>query len=218
LLTSTASFEELMQSVADVARRAVPGATTCGITLAENGHVITVGSADGLARLLDEQQYEIDDGPCIEAIRTGAVVLTEDLRSESRWDSYPARALAHGIEGIYSSPLIVNDSCIGAMNLYSEGSLAFDPNFRAAAAQLTALAAAIITAALRQYDQVSLTEHLRAALSSRSVIDQAIGILMGTQRCTPEAAFDILRTASQHRNVPLRAIAAELVTRTSRSN
>ena len=55
---------------------------------------------------------------------------------------------------------------------------------------------------------------LRTALSSRSVIDQAIGIIIGMQRCPAETGFDVLRTVSQNRNIPLRAIAADLVART----
>jgi hypothetical protein len=71
---------------------------------------------------------------------------------------------------------------------------------------------------LRQYDQASLADNLRIALSSRSTIDQAIGIIIGLQRCTPGMAFDVLRAASQHRNVPLRKIAAELVESTIGDN
>jgi AmiR/NasT family two-component response regulator len=71
---------------------------------------------------------------------------------------------------------------------------------------------------MRHYDEASLTDHLRAALSSRSVIDQAIGIIVGMQRCTPEAAFEVLRTVSQNRNIPLRNIAADLVAKTANSD
>lgn len=42
----------------------------------------------------------------------------------------------------------------------------------------------------------------------------ALGIIMGMQRCPPDTAFDILRTVSQNRNVPLREVAAELVRKT----
>ena len=108
-----------MQAVADLAGRAVPAASTCGITLAENGHVITVASADALARLLDEQQYEVEDGPCLQAIRTARVVPADDLTTESRWDGYPAMAVAHGVRSVLSSPLLVNGTSIGALNLYA---------------------------------------------------------------------------------------------------
>lgn len=217
LLLATETFEELMQQIARLAARTIPGATTCGITFAENKHVVTVGSADPLARLLDEQQYELDDGPCLQALDTARVVSAPDLRHEARWDGYPARALTNGIEAVYSSPLLVHDRAIGVLNVYADRAHAFDPSAQQTIAQLTSMTAATVTAALRHYDEATLTDHLRNALSSRSVIDQAMGIIMATQRCTPKAAFDILRTVSQNRNIPLREIAAELVDRTATS-
>ena len=54
-------------------------------------------------------------------------------------------------------------------------------------------------------------EQLVRELASRSVIDQAMGIIMGTQHCTADQAFTILRGVSQTRNVRLAQIAQELV-------
>jgi AmiR/NasT family two-component response regulator len=68
---------------------------------------------------------------------------------------------------------------------------------------------------MRHFNEATLTDHLRSALSSRSVIDQAIGIVMATQPCTPDEAFNILRIVSQHRNIPIRQVAADLVAKTS---
>ena len=214
LLMATSSFEDLLQAVADLAGRAVPAAATCGITLSEDGHVITVASADALARLLDEQQYELDDGPCLQALRTATIVHTDDLTTEARWDGYPGLAVVHGVRSVLSSPLLVNGAAIGALNLYAVTANAFDAESRAAAAQLTLLAAAVVTAVMRHYDEATLTDHLRTALSSRSVIDQAIGIIIGMQHCPVQTAFDMLRTVSQNRNVPLREVAADLVAKT----
>jgi len=47
------------------------------------------------------------------------------------------------------------------------------------------------------------------------VIDQAIGIVMATERCSSDEAFSILRTVSQHRNLPIRQVATDLVAKTS---
>ncbi|MEU0206548.1 ANTAR domain-containing protein [Streptomyces canus] len=46
----------------------------------------------------------------------------------------------------------------------------------------------------------------------RSVIDQALGVVMGQRRCTAEDAFGVLRSASQHRNIKLRDLCTELIT------
>lgn len=113
-----------------------------------------------------------------------------------------------------STPLLVGGRAIGALNLYARDARAFDEDSKAAAAQLTGLAAATVTAVLRRYDELTLTDHLLTALSSRSVIDQAIGIIIGMQHCPADTAFDMLRTVSQNRNLRLREVAADLVART----
>jgi anti-anti-sigma factor len=52
---------------------------------------------------------------------------------------------------------------------------------------------------------------LRAQLDSMPVIEQAKGIIMAREGCAPEAAFDLLRRASQRANLKLHVLAASLV-------
>lgn len=63
----------------------------------------------------------------------------------------------------------------------------------------------------RLAEQARLAASLTASLASRSVIDQAIGIIMSQNRCDAEEAFDVLRRASNNRNVKLRDLATEIV-------
>lgn len=51
-------------------------------------------------------------------------------------------------------------------------------------------------------------------LLSMPVIEQAKGIIMAANHCTPDEAFDILRRASQRTNVKVRVIAEQIVERT----
>lgn len=46
---------------------------------------------------------------------------------------------------------------------------------------------------------------------SQAVIEQAKGVIMAERRCTPDEAFETLKEMSQHRNVRLRLVAAEIV-------
>src|SRR2546421_1777469 len=216
LLLSTDSFEELLQRVAELSVWAIESVATCGITLAQDDRVITAASSDALARQLDEQQYEHDMGPCLQSLTSGEVVEAVDLAAEHRWGPYPTLAMAHGILSILSTPLIVDDKPVGVLNLYARTPRAFSALDRQLAELLAGQAAIAITAALRHYDEVTLSDHLPIALSSRSVIDQAIGIVMAQRRCDPEEAFATLRTISQRRNIKLRDIAAELVDATRR--
>ena len=60
-----------------------------------------------------------------------------------------------------------------------------------------------------------LTERMNAeleqALTSRSTVDMAKGILMARLGLDADSAFDALRSLSQRRHVKLRDLAAELV-------
>ena len=53
--------------------------------------------------------------------------------------------------------------------------------------------------------------HLRVALLTRGVIDQAKGILMAQTGCTADDAFDMLRAASMRDNRKLHDVAVRLV-------
>ncbi|MGH3605588.1 MAG: GAF and ANTAR domain-containing protein [Pseudonocardiaceae bacterium] len=216
LLLSTESFTELVQGVAELTVRTVDPAATCGITLAQQDRVFTVAAADELANQLDEQQYELGDGPCLQALATGEVVNAPDLGAESRWADYPSIAMSHWILAVHSVPLIVDGKPVGVLNVYARHVNAFRAVDRQSLGLLAGQAAIAVTAALRHYDEVTLSDHLRIALSSRSVIDQAIGIVMAQQRGTAAQAFAALRTISQRRNIKLRIVATELVETISR--
>ncbi|GAA3138296.1 hypothetical protein GCM10020001_071020 [Nonomuraea salmonea] len=56
---------------------------------------------------------------------------------------------------------------------------------------------------------------LKEALTTRGVIDQALGIVMAQRRCTARQAFELLRQISQDRNVKVHQIAASIVEKVS---
>jgi len=217
LLLSTESFDELLRGVAELAVRVVDGAVTASITLADRGRVITVAAADAGAMQIDQHQYEQNSGPCLDALRSGSVVHVADVRREPLGGELSTVMLSHDVTGALAIPLMARDGAVGALNLYSGAGTGFDERDQRLARSLATHAAVALTAALRTYDQVSLTDNLRIALSSRSVIDQAIGIVMGRERCSADEAFDVLRKVSQQRNTKLRHVATEIVTAVARA-
>jgi AmiR/NasT family two-component response regulator len=68
---------------------------------------------------------------------------------------------------------------------------------------------------VRHDRQAQTSVQLEEALSSRSVIDQALGILMAQQRCTADEALALLRSHSQNTNRRVRDVAAGLIQRVS---
>ncbi|WP_282780877.1 MULTISPECIES: GAF and ANTAR domain-containing protein [unclassified Nocardia] len=211
LLLSTSDIEDALRDIADIASRMLPGHPLAGVTLERDGQAMTVASTGAHAELLDEVQYSNGLGPCLEAIKTAATVSVPDTVSENRWGDYATRMLAHGVRSIHSEPLIADGRAIGALNLYSPKPNGFDAMAQRAIALTGAHTGVLLSTALESARQVELTDQLRAALASRSIIDQALGIVMGQRRCDRTAAFAILRSASQQRNIKLAALASEII-------
>jgi GAF domain-containing protein len=215
LLLDTDSLTDFLTDVSHYAADTIGPGLSCGITLSRDGRPFTVASSDDTATNLDEVQYGHHNGPCLTAMRTGEIVIINDLATEDRWGDYRLDALAHGIGSVLSVPLLINLGENGALNLYSHQPWVFTPDQVHRAEGFAGEAARALRLAWRLADKVELTGHLEAALASRTIIDQALGIIMGQNRCTADDAFEILRAASSHRNTKLRDIAHDIITRIS---
>jgi GAF domain-containing protein len=212
LLLGTDSIDGFLQELAVLAARTLGQQVECGITLQPNGRPYTVASSGPLALQMDEIQYGLDHGPCLASIRTGQENRIDDLAADRRWHRYALRALAHGVRSSLSLPLTAQGALVGALNLYSPSPAFFTETQTQQARRIASEASVAVGIAARLAAQALLTDQLRASLATRSVIDQALGVIMAEQRCTAEEAFAILRTASHHRNLKLRQVAQDIIT------
>jgi GAF domain-containing protein len=191
----------------------VPDLAGCGITLLRNGQdsATTVSASAALVGLVDEAQYSGGDGPCLTSLRTGTMVNIKDLDAEKRWPHFREVAQEHGVGSVFSHPLAVGDLTVGVLNCYGSRAGAFGLSLTTTLGIFARQIEIVLESLLQQLDQAKLAAELRDALTSRAVIDQAIGILMGHHRCDSKTAFETLRAASNNSNVPLRDIARQLV-------
>lgn len=213
LLLDTETLEDFLHGLAEKAMTHAPKADGCGLTLQRGGRFVTVTSVGVSASALDEKQYGLDDGPCLQALRTGEEAHVSDMMEEQRWGSYPAHAVASGARSSMSFPIAARTDTAGALNLYSPQPHGFDDADLSALRALASQATGAIVLAQRMARSQQFTRDVQQALRSRAVIDQAVGIIMAQQRCPSPEAFAILRSASQSRNVKLRDLCAELITR-----
>ena len=213
LTLTTARVDEFLSELAAVAPQLGGPAISCSVTMRGEHQPYTVTSSDELAVQVDEVQYAEHEGPCLQALHDGAEVYVEDMRAETRWHDYVARAVEAGVRSSLSLPLTVGGETIGALNLYSRVANAFDERLRQNLGIFAAQAAAALTMVLRQARQDQIAAQLEQALASRTTIDQAIGILMAQQRCTADEAFALLRAHSQRNNRKIRDIAADMIER-----
>jgi GAF domain-containing protein len=207
-------FEGVSRFLRAVVRWAVaktPGAQACGLTVEQAGRGVTVEYSGEMAARADERQYELDDGPCLEAMRTGTTVSAADMATEQRWGAYPGRAAEVGVRSSLSLPLRIGGGGRGALNLYSTRTHAFTDDDQRAAETWAAQASGALSVALRMAEHEDLVDNLHRGMASRQVIGQAVGLLMAQRRCTAQEAFHLLKAASQRSNEKLRDLAQRLV-------
>lgn len=218
LLLSFDDVSSLLQDVAVLAAEVTPD-TSCGITLRRDGQPLTAASSDARAVAMDETQYQAHGGPCLHAMESGQTVVITHVADDPRWPAYMTRARQAGLACSLSLPLGGEQLTLGALNLYGfDGPDVFRGEQRRRCEIFAAQASGALRLATRTTEQAAVRDQLEQAISSRTVIDQALGIIMAQQRCTSEEAFALLRLRSQSSQQKLRDVAVELVTRVSGSS
>jgi GAF domain-containing protein len=204
LVTSTLGLPDVLARIATFAARAIPGADGAGVTLLRldraDNIVEALASSDPFVDDIDRVQYvTLNEGPCITAALERRTVRSGSLGGEKQWPRFGPRVGRMGFHSALSLPLLLPDQVVGAINVYARGKDVFDDH----AAELGELFATPAA--------VALTVQLQKALSSRPVIDQAIGLLRGRSGATADEAFATLREMSQGENVKLIDIAQRMV-------
>jgi GAF domain-containing protein len=186
----------------------VPGAQYAAVSRGRRGRFETVAQTGELPVLVDQIQYELGSGPCVDAALEQCIYRTGELAADQRWPEFGRRAAAeHGIHSMLSTRLFLeDDDLVAALNLYSTAPDAFSESDETVALML-ATHASTATAAARLHEQV---QHLERALQSNRGIGIAIGVLMNQYKVTKEQAFDLLRMASQHGHRKLAEVARDV--------
>jgi GAF domain-containing protein len=206
-------LHDLLQRLTVLANHTVAGAHSVSITVAEDGRYRTSNSTGPDALSIDEAQYRGDDGPCLEAMRSTRQLQVAVGEEHHRWPRFDDEAEKAGVTTVLSTPLVRSpNDAVGALNIYArEGS--FGPVDERTAQLIGEHAAILVERALALLSSTRLNEQLRQAVATREIIGEAKGVLMESQQCTRDQAFDILRRASQRENRKLRELAEELVLR-----
>jgi GAF domain-containing protein len=207
-------FEDVTGFLDSLVRWAVeqtPGAEACGLTVEQSRRPETVTYSGELALRGDERQYELDDGPCLQSLRSGDVVHVADMATETRWGKYPQRAVEAGVHSSLSFPLTVGDHGRGALNLYASRPHAFTETDERVGQSWAGQASGALSVAWRLAAADETVDNLTRSLITRQVIGQAVGLLMAQRTCTADAAFELLRGASQRSNEKLRDVATRIV-------
>lgn len=212
---------DTLQRLAEITLDAMPRAALAGMTVpGEDQQPTTAIYTDEESPEIDAVQYREDRGPCLDAWRTGTIVRLD--RVDDAVDTYPAFVAAcaeHGVRSVLSLPMVVGESSVGSMNLYARVQEAFDDDDEDLGSELAAAAGSVLANVSAYWTAFEVSQQLEEAMSSRSVIEQAKGILMaGSPGLDADGAFDLLRQASSRENIKLRQIAQRIVDRRTRGD
>jgi hypothetical protein len=80
----------------------------------------TLGSSSPTARVYDELQFTLGEGPCLNSVAHRAPVLVADLAdpTDRRWPVYGPAMLAHDIRGVFAMPVLVAGEYVGALDFF----------------------------------------------------------------------------------------------------
>lgn len=215
LLEQAVTIDAYLQAAADATAELIKVEGSYSLCTTVYGHLVTIGTSDREAWQADQVEFDTEDGPCVEALRTGAITNSIHLADERRWPTWSAVAILLGFRSAAGVVAEIGPGHRMALNLYSRAEYAFDDAAMSQAQMFVEEVARTVPAALRIFAEADRAQHLEQALASRPTIDQALGILMAQNHCNADAAFGILRRASQNRNLKLRDVAAMIIERYS---
>jgi GAF domain-containing protein len=216
LRSSPVTVEEALERVVATAD-ALFGVDGTALMLIDQDQTLrNLATSDARAALLEELQAEHGEGPCIDAFEDKEPVAAGDLGSEDRWPAFAPPAAAGGLLAVLASPIPYSDHAVGVVAVFAGEPHPWTEAEREAIVAFTELVALLILNAMKASERGKLAGELQLALSSRVVIEQAKGVLVGRHGLTTRQAFERLRRLARDQRRPLSAVAREVVSAAER--
>lgn len=176
---------------------------------------VVLAATDGRARQLEELQFALGEGPCVEASGSGRPVLRPDLAAAGSgwWPRFGAAVLDAGVRAIFAFPLRVGAIRVGVLDLYRDtpGQLTAP---ELADALAFADAATIVVLHLQDHDEHgAVNPALTGPIDSQAVVHQATGMITIQLGISLAGALLRLRAHAYATGQTVSAVAADVVNR-----
>ena len=190
----------------------IDGASVSTLGDVLGSEIVSTTGAD--ARILDELQFDLGEGPCWDAIRLGEPVAEADLPGDGlrRWPAFAAAAVQKSpAASIYAFPVAVGPLRFGAVDLFAKNRLTLSPR---QTQQATAMAKVIGRHLLRDaVDRTHDDDSPEARRSSRRVVHQATGMVLAQLETNAEEALLVIQGHAFAVGEPVAVIASNIVER-----
>jgi GAF domain-containing protein len=200
--------EDTLHKSVGLAVDLIDGCDAAGVTLVHRGQRLDTPAYTSNEVLRGDQlQYELQEGPCMDAVWDHEIVISPDLKNESRWPTWaPTVVTELGARSMMCIQLFADDTSLGALNMYATTVDAFSGDDTRHEGLALAAHIAVALAAAQKIEQLHL------GMDRRTIIGQAQGILMERFDITADRAFTVLQRVSSTSNTKLHQVAVDLVT------
>lgn len=187
------------------------------------GAGVSVMSVDGLSGVaavtditsewLEELQFTVGEGPCIDAFSSRRPVLEPDLTDGARirWPGYAPAAAEHGVRAVFAFPLQIGAVRVGVLDLYVDASGPLPPEDLALALTFAEVAAVTLVDGQTRTGHGEVSAGLDEALGYRSELYQAQGMVMVQLGVDLTEAMARLRAHAYAVDRRLAVVAADVV-------
>ena len=175
----------------------------------------SVCSSNDVSALIEELQYTLGEGPCVDACREDRPVLEPDLAgpTTARWLAFTPPAVAAGARAVFGFPLQVGGIRLGALNLYRDQPGPISEEQYADSLVLAGLAAQAVLAMQAHASPGTLATELEEGADFRFVVHQASGMVAVQLGVSVGEALVRLRAYAFGNNRPLTGVAEAIVAR-----
>jgi GAF domain-containing protein len=190
----------------------VPSLVGLSLTRVEEDLTFTLVASGDAVSELDVVQY-VDDGPCVEANRTGQTVEADrdDLLEEGRWHLFAMAEAAAGVASSLSLPILRDGRVVGGINLYAALPGAFEGLHRQLAEAVGAIASGAISNADLSFRTRAQAEAAPDKIRTWYVVHHAEGALAEMHQIDLDGAAELLREAAARANISPKQAAAAFV-------
>ncbi len=175
-------------------------------------------ATDAISATIEELQFSLGEGPCVDAYNDDQPVSEPDLTdpSRTRWPAFRERAIEAGARAVFCFPLHVGTVRLGALDLYRKtvGPLTDDQRDDAQAMADIATRAVLVLQAGAPPGQLAST--LEAGADLQLLVHQASGMVAAQLGIAVGQALVCLRATSFGTGRPLDQVVADVIARTLR--
>ena len=189
------------------------GECEVGAAIADDrGGLRVVAASSERMKVLQQFELQNDEGPCLDAYRSRAQVLNQELeRCGERWPTFAAMARVVGYFAVSALPMRRHEELVGSVGVFLTTMRELSPQ----EVLLTqALVDATTSAVLREREVLrtaDLAHQLQTALETRVAIEQAKGVLAERLRLDTDEAFALIRGYTRRHNRKMAEIAQGIV-------